>query len=124
MARDHGGHSGPSVPVGMGPETSLAELRTFFRTMRGEGRAPNTPRKSGDSPPDFGIFWISFFRIGWRPGDTARWIGGVGSVVCVRFALFFVAFLHCGQIAFMFNFAKKTSDVSLPPTSTQGPFVS
>ena len=45
-SRDHGGHSGPSVPVGMGRETSLTELRAFCESGSQIGRLPPTSRKS------------------------------------------------------------------------------
>ena len=45
-SRDHGGHSGPSVPAGMGRESSLAELRTFCGAGARIGRLPSPSSKS------------------------------------------------------------------------------
>ena len=66
------GRPGPSVPVDMARETSLAELRTFFsHNLREEGE---------QIPLGFGSIFFQIWRnfgnpncnIGWRLRDTAR----------------------------------------------------
>ena len=94
-SRDHGGHSGPSVPVGMGRETSLTELRTFSGagSQTGKLQCHPTPSKSGTFLRILVIFWFSVCRCGWRPGDTARWFRDTGGVIFMCFARFFAPFV-------------------------------